>query len=235
MLTDENQNTSNKEKDKNRPPIVTTETKSDTKDTTAKTNDTKGYIKKALQIWRESTTMEKTQIVLATCSVISIIIFISVSVYQGSQTRDSLNLAKQNYIDENRPYVFPSYPTIRTSKYGELFAILPITNYGRTPAYGFCKIIHFQRWKHIEDPRNFIHPDGPQITLPPSSADTVTCIIDPARKDTSSSGRYYLEGRIWYKDCRDVQHDYTFVYHWIDRFGGFCRESKYESTDTYNK
>jgi len=53
---------------------------------------------------------------------------------QNSLTEKSLKLAQQNYIDENRPFIFPTSPTIIIS-YGTTFAYVPIVNYGKTPAY----------------------------------------------------------------------------------------------------
>jgi hypothetical protein len=86
-----------------------------------------------------------------------LIIFTIISVVQSFQTREALSLARKNYTDENRPYVFPSNPTMKF-QYGEPVAIIPFINYGKTPAYNFIDAIKFQHWSTIEDPRPFIYP-----------------------------------------------------------------------------
>jgi len=177
-------------------------------------------------------TSEKTQIILAIGSIMSILAFIYVSCQQSCQTREALNLARQNYIEENRPYVFTDNPTRHNIGY-KFVVHLPIHNYGRTSAYGVNCYITFQRSRTILDPRTRPYDTSRTRILFPNTIDTMKIQQDGEHWDTSSTARFYLEGKIWYKDDWSKRLHYTtFVYEWINLYNSFSRHYEYDSADT---
>jgi len=203
-------------------------------DTTKSTEPNKNRIKKFLDKYN---TMEKTQIALVVCNIATVIIFFGVSLHQSSQTRESLDLAKQNYIEQNRPYVFTSTPTVRYTRFNEYVAYLPIINHGNTPAYRVYEAMSFQHWNPIPDPRNdkdyFISPAIYAGIIAPNSVDTMIITQHKTYWDTNSTSRYFIIGKIWYSDnWNSRQHYTTFAYEWIFRHDSFVRIYKYESADT---
>jgi hypothetical protein len=198
-----------------------------------KTEQSKKGIKNLFSFINKFNVGEKTQIALAICSIVSIIVFICVSIHQSSQTREALNLARQNYIEENRPYVFTNIPTMQPIHFGnKLVAHLPIVNYGHTPAYGVNYIIKFQHSNKILDPRTLPYDSLYTRILSPNSIDTMKVQQDGEHWDSSSTARYYLVGKIWYKDgWSDRLHYTTFVYEWIYLHESFLRHNEYETAD----
>jgi hypothetical protein len=161
---------------------------------------------------------------------------------QNSLTEKSLKLAQQNYIDENRPFIFPTSPTIIIS-YGTTFAYVPIVNYGKTPAYririGILLIHHAPPADSTSapyDPRTWPAPDKIyEKIFAPSSQDTEKIKMSEFWSDTLATGRIYLAGKIWYVDYWKREHYTTFAYTWYSINHGFVRIAKYESTDEENQ
>lgn len=140
---------------------------------------------------------------------------------QNSLTETSLEVAKQNYIEENRPYVFPGTPTARRSKFNERVAHLPITNYGHTPAYIVSWPISYQRWKPVPDIRaDSFSKNSDTIVLAPSS--TYTMELPPFERYWSKNDTTCMEfvvGKIWYGDDWNNRLHYTaFAYKMISRY-----------------
>jgi hypothetical protein len=191
------------------------------------------WIKKPVLLFIKRDVMEKTQIVMAIGSIASIIIFIYVSVQQSNQTREALDLAQRNYIEENRPYVFPKTPKA-ISELDQNVVNLPIVNYGHTPAYRVFAAASFQRLRHVPDPRtNTYNPEMAKMILAPNSEDTLKIPQDKTYWDTNSASRFYVVGKIFYSDnWNNRLHYTTFVYEWIYLHHSFVRHPEYEIADT---
>jgi len=204
----------------------------------AMNNDSKNTIESDKKGFREyfqilkSNIMVVTQIALTIFSMVTTIAFIVVSIHQSSQTREALDLARQNYIEENKPYVFTNYPTMHIN-YKKFVALLPVVNCGHTPAYGVNCYIRFQRSITIPDPRAWSYDSLYTRTLPPNSIDTMKFPQDRAYWDTSSDARFYLVGKIWYKSrWSNRLHSTSFVYEYIYLHDSFIRHYEYENTDS---
>lgn len=145
----------------------------------------------------------------------------SAAVRADSLTQQSIRLAKQNYIEENRPYVFPGTPTVGLSQFGEMVVSLPITNYGHTPAYDVRWTVSYQRWKPVPDVSGDVVPkDAKPIVLAPRS--TYTDEIPRSKFWSNDTSAWeFVVGKIWYRDNWDTTWHYTaFAYSRYHRFNG---------------
>jgi hypothetical protein len=163
--------------------------------------------------------MVQTQVSLVTISVFTLIAYIIVSSYQIYET-------KQNYIDDNRPFVFPTAPSFIER---ELVQI-QIINYGKTPAYKYHQWCRLQRCDTPDDTSTFLlRPnDTREDYLAPSAPDIVFVPKDKKRWDTTSA-HYFLIGCIWYDDNWKRPHRTIFAYQWM--YGIFTRVPEYGSTN----
>lgn len=133
-------------------------------------------------------------------------------------TRQSISLAKRNYIDENRAYVFPSTPTAKLSRFNEWILSLPIVNSGRTAAYEVGYGISFQRMPSIPDPNTSIAPIS-TVDLPPNHTDTLRIPQDGKYWSDEDGCKEYVVGKIWYNDYWNSRPHYaSFVYRMISRY-----------------
>jgi hypothetical protein len=162
-------------------------------------------------------------------TVAMFIVFTIMSIWQNMQTRDSLaktdtsnQLARQNYIDENRPYVFPGTPTAKRSIYfkKERLAHVPIINYGHTPAYIVFMGISYQKWKPLPDVRYENYPkNSDTIVLAPNSTYVLNLLPTEkywSEKDTAC--REFIVGKILYGDNWNTRLHFTaFAYKLISR------------------
>jgi hypothetical protein len=145
-------------------------------------------------------------------------------------------IARENYIEENRPFVFPDCPTMDTTRYGNIIAYLPIVNHGNTPAYRVNRCISFQRGKTLRNPKNFEYDSiWTWMTLAPHSTETMVILND--KWDTSLTAFPYVVGSIWYNDnWSNRLHHTTFAYKWIHKYGDrFVRQYQLESVDRYEE
>jgi hypothetical protein len=149
--------------------------------------------------------------------------------------KESLKDAKQNFINENRPYVYPWTPT-KGYSWGEPVANTGFINYGKTPAYEFREILHYQHWDTCDDPILFKKiPDSPVIILAPNSPQPYPIPVYESRWNpnmSDSSKRFYLSGKIWYSDRWKKPYWYAFVYEYNSAVGGFVKDVDSESVDT---
>jgi hypothetical protein len=157
-------------------------------------------------------------------------------------TRRNIELAEQNYIEENRPYVFTGIPTMDTTKYGNILAHVPIINYGKTPAYKVNVCIAFRCGDTITNPKYFPYDSiWTWMTLAPSSIETMIFLRDGKHWrnnwEKDSTARPYVSGIIWYNDdWSNKLHYTTFAYKWMYSYGDrFTRQYQYESVDRYEK
>ncbi len=155
-----------------------------------------------------------------------------------SLTRQSNVLAQQNYINENRPFVFQECPILVPNLDVE-YAYIPITNHGNTPAYRVRISILFIHHSYPKDdsagapldPRTWMTPDTNERIFAPNSQDTEKVKMGEFCSDTSNPQRRYVIGKIFYVDYWKRQHFNTFAYTYYSISHSFIRIPKYESTD----
>jgi len=161
------------------------------------------------------------QIILVLAAIASPVIVWWMTSEQNKITQKALNYARQNYIEENRPYVFPGTPTAKRSKhFKERLAHVPIINYGRTPAFIVLLGISYQKWSPVPDVRYENFPKNlDTLVLAPNS----TYILDLppykrywSKKDTC---REFVVGKILYGDnWNNKLHFTSFAYKLISRY-----------------
>jgi hypothetical protein len=175
-----------------------------------------------------------------TISIISVLInavLVFVTFLLWHEAGKQIDISKQNYIEENRPYVFPDIPSMHPS-YGILTAYLPIHNYGHTPAYKVNICVSFQCGDSIPDPKKFIYDSTwTWMTLAPNSVDTMIFLQDKEHWFVTPTAKPCLVGKIWYNDAWSNRLHYTtFAYKLLFSYGGrFTRQFEYESVDRYDE
>jgi hypothetical protein len=156
-----------------------------------------------------------------------------------SLTRRSYMFAQQNYIEENRPFVFQECPILVTNLDVD-YAYIPITNHGHTPAYRVRVAQLFVHHGYPKDdsfgapydPRTWPSPDSTNEKIfAPNSQDTEKVKMSEIYSDTSKPQRLYLMGKIFYVDYWKRHHFTTFAYTYHIISHSFIRFPKYERTD----
>jgi len=149
---------------------------------------------------------------------------------------------------DNRAYVHPEFPdtSVKTGflhviddrptqkrLWTDLVAIVPFTNYGKTPAYRFRMEVRFESYGNralLETP--WLREDPKQFKGP-SPSDSSGAVLAPGERCVevikrnlpywSDQGRWYVYGKIWYVDFRGEPHSTSFGYVWESLRLGFTR------------
>ncbi len=154
---------------------------------------------------------------------------------QLGQTQEALDIARDNNIQQNRPWVFPSVPTFIDvgMKYGQPQIRMVYTNSGKSPAYKFKEVVRFEHWAGADDPRYFTEPpDSTARVIAPGISESVDSRKFIPQFDTVGLHRFWVNGRIWYSDQWHMRHFYTFVYQWQFIDSTWVRFPQYETADT---
>jgi hypothetical protein len=144
--------------------------------------------------------------------------------------------ARETYIEENRPYVFPDIPTLHFP-HGIEWAQLPIVNHGHTPAYNVNCCIFLERTIKERNPKKFNYDSTwAWKVLAPNSTDMMIFERHKGFWDTSKNAHIFLIGKIGYHDGWSTKlHFVTFVYQWRDGLDSFIKRYEYDTTDYEKK
>jgi len=178
--------------------------------------------------------MVVTQILLVLISIVSVWIVYWMTSKQNNLTEKSLDSTNRNYFIESRPYVFPGTPIAKLNDYGERLLILPIINYGHTPAYGVYYAMSYQKWSPFPNMKTAYFRDSTydENVLPPNSTVTVHIPQHGIYWSSKDSCREFVVGKIWYSDGWNSKRHYTtFLYRMISRYDSSF-EKYYETADT---
>jgi hypothetical protein len=213
-MSEENKNNPNHQKQNQPSALPCTQPKTDKVNSTVQQEKFNKHIKNAILAWHECGIMEKTQILLTICGIVTILVFILVAVSQHSDTRDSialadsslvlsqksLQLAQQNFQIENRPYIGISSIACDTFAVHKINTITVIyKNYGKVPAVKLS-ILMTSQVHLVPDYARFDYPDAEKnrktiFVLPPGEWGSASIGLDPLRRteyDSILTGRSFL-------------------------------------------